>query len=169
MTLPLSKMKHPPISDIQDDFLFVVGGERYARPRIVAEFLSATISVITSVDYSTSEYIVGTEDLASQFQLFLSLWQGSTIRVGRSTCEFFLRLSSELGNLSLCQLVLVTFHGNFSVDQICDLCGDFSIGHIASQFHCLKTPKLETIPISMLSYFLSHPSLRISREDALCS
>jgi hypothetical protein len=169
VTLRATAMKNIGIRNIEGDFVFIVGGERYACPRIIAEFLSSRISLLGSVDPSNSEYVVETEDLSKQFKFFLSLGQGSTVRVAHAAFRFLLRISSELGNSELCETLLDNSHGYFSVREIFYLCGDFSIGHLASQFHQFDISEFDSIPLSTLSYILSDDSLRISSEDALYS
>jgi hypothetical protein len=162
-------MNHVRINDVQDDFVFIVGDERHRCPPIISEILSPRIGILRCIDASTAEYVVETKDLEHQFRLFLSLGQGSAIRVNRRNCGLFLRLSAELGNSAFCESVLDQLHGIFPARLIFQLCGDFSIRHLAARFHEIQPSTLDTIPVSALFDILSHNSLKLSNEDSLCS
>jgi hypothetical protein len=89
MCLDSAAMKNILIGKIQGDFTFVVGGQRYECPAILAEFLSPRLCLSHSVDPSIVEYIVETPDLNDQFKLFMSLGSGSPIGVTQWTFLFF--------------------------------------------------------------------------------
>jgi hypothetical protein len=55
-------IKNIVLEQIQEEFLFVVGGQRYKCPRIVAEFLSPRVLLSHSVDPSIAEYVAETSD-----------------------------------------------------------------------------------------------------------
>jgi hypothetical protein len=91
--LSSSGIKNIRAADIQQDFVFIVGCERYVCPRILADFLSQKVSQLHLVESPITEYVVEIEDLNQQLSLFLSLGQGSSIHLDEINSPFFLSLS----------------------------------------------------------------------------
>jgi hypothetical protein len=111
-------MKNIITNKIQENFEFVVGGQRSKCPGILAEFLSPRLCLSRSVDPSISEYVAPNRYSNDEFQLFLSLGSGSTIRVTKANLEFFLSLSREFGNSTLdISLMTVTVYVTSSVSR----------------------------------------------------
>jgi hypothetical protein len=70
-------------ANIQEDFDFFVGGQKYSCRRVLVEFLSARVSPSHSVDPSIAEYFVETSDLNDQVQFFLSVDEAmSSLAIG---------------------------------------------------------------------------------------
>jgi hypothetical protein len=162
------------LEQIQEDFQFVVGDQRYKCPRILAEFLSPRVCLSHSVDPSIAEYVFETSDSNEQFQFFLSLGSASRIRVSRANLDFFLCLSREFGNSSLYISLVKHFDGQIIDFKIPDsttlgLFDDDLIGRISSNFCRLTESELKGIPISVLFHILSNHLLKISSEDELFS
>jgi hypothetical protein len=78
---------------VHDDFTFIAGDERYGCPGTLARLLSPKISSQQMVDPSFTEYVLETEDWNHQFPLFLTLAQGSRIRVPEESVEFFFSIA----------------------------------------------------------------------------
>jgi hypothetical protein len=160
------------IDGIQEDFVFVVGGQGDKCPRMMAEFLSPRVCLSHLVDPSIAEYVVETPDSNAEFDSFMSLGAGSTIRVTEANRDFFLSLSGELGNSNLYISLMEDFDSDSIPSQIhnssnLDLFSEDLIGRIATDFSGLTSSQLEAIPVSVLFHILSHDSLMISSEDDL--
>jgi hypothetical protein len=160
------------IDDIQEDFVFVVGGQSYKCPRVRAEFLSPRLCLSHSVDPSITEYVDQNSDFNDEFRLFLSLGSGSIIRVPKVRVDFFLSLSREFGNSDLYLSLLGHFDRDFIYSQrhdsiTLDLFSADLIGRISSNFSGLIESELEGIPVCVLFPILSHHFLIILREDDL--
>jgi hypothetical protein len=162
------------VDKIQEDFEFVVGGERYKCAPIIAEFLSPRVGRSHSVDPSIAEFIVQKPDSNDEFRLFISLGSGSTIPVTKANLDFFLSLSQEFDNSTL----YISLLEHFDIDFICsqlhdsttlDLIGEDLIGRVSSNFSELIVFRFDTIPVSVLFHILSHHLLQISSEDSLFS
>jgi hypothetical protein len=69
VSLSSAAIKNIVLYQIQEDFEFVVGGQRFKLPRILAEFLSPRVCLSDSVDTSIAEYVVDTSDSNNQFKL----------------------------------------------------------------------------------------------------
>jgi hypothetical protein len=174
LCLSSAAIKNIIIGKIQEDFEFVVGGQGYKCPRIIAEFLSPRVSLSHWLDPSIAEYVVSTPDSNDEFKLFLSLASCSTIPVSKANLDFFLSLSRELGNSDLYISLMKHFDSDFICSQLhdstaLDLFSDDLIGCISSKFSGLARSELEGIPVSVLFHILSHDLLMISSEDDLFS
>jgi hypothetical protein len=172
--LSSTAMKNIVIGKIQEGFEFFVGGRKHGCPCLLSEFLSPRICLSHSVDPSISEYVVQNRYSNDEFQLFMSLGSGSTIRVTKANLELFLCLSREFGNSDLYISLLEHFDNDFLCSQIhdlttLDLLSDDLIGRISSNFYVLAWSQLDEIPVSVHLYFLSHNLLKISSEDDLFS
>jgi hypothetical protein len=82
------------INKIEEDFVFLVEGQAYKCPRVIAVFLSLRACLSQFIDPSIAEYVVETRDLNDAFKLFMSLGSGSTIPVTQASLSFFLSLES---------------------------------------------------------------------------
>jgi hypothetical protein len=161
-----SALRNIGIDDIQEDFAFIVGDDTCYCPRFIARLLSRRILLQHSTDASISEWQIETEDrLGTEFPLFSSLGQGSTIEVHPKNRRFLRSISRELDNSDLLSLFL----GHRGVHKVCTHLDDDALPFIASQFYELKKSELDRIPLSTLYHILSHPSLTISSEIALYS
>jgi hypothetical protein len=136
--------------------------------------LSPRVGLSHSVDPSISEYVVQNRYSNDEFQLFLTLGSGSTIRVTQANLEFFLSLSREFGNSTL----YISLMEHFDNDVICsqiqdstpvDLHSEGLIGRISSNFCGLTWSELDVIPVSVFFHILSHDFLIVSSEDDLFS
>jgi hypothetical protein len=163
----LSRMRTVWVNDVEDDFVFLVGDKRYDCPRIIPELLCPTTSVQHSVDPSITQYIVETNQVNEDFELFQSLCAGSAIRVTDANRAFFLSLSREFGNSCIPLSILRHFHTSYPVGQIYDHFGDCSLPFLASQFCELTWSELDNIPASALYHILSQTMLKLTSEDSL--
>jgi hypothetical protein len=172
--LSFATIKNIILGRIQEDFEFVVAGQRYKCPRIVAELLSPRVCLSHAVDQSIAEYFVEASDSSDQFDLFMSLGSGSTISVTKANVDFFLCLSREFGNSNVHISLLEHFASDVLGSQIpdwstLDLFSEALIGRISSKFSGLTRSELDAIPVSVLFSILSHHLLKISTEDDLFS
>jgi hypothetical protein len=162
-------LKHIAVNDLQNDFRFIVDGCTYPCLRSIAEFLSPRISRQRATDPSIAEYVVETRDWHDQFQLFLSLGQGSTIHVDQTNRRFLLSLSQELGNSDLYSSLLKPIPDDSRLGEIYDLSYEDAIPFIARQFYTLTSSTLNGFSMASLYSILSHESLCILNEDSLYS
>jgi hypothetical protein len=174
LALSWSGMKNINVNDARPDFVFVVDGVRYDCPRLVAQFLSPTVCFLHSVDVSNPEYMIGTKDPNDQFQLFLSLGQGSSIQVASANYPFFLSVARELSNSDLYTRILNNCHLDFVLGELGDpdfltFFSDSFIGTLASAFYHLNSSELDHISVFTLYHILSHNLLQLSSEDSLYS
>jgi hypothetical protein len=86
------------IDDIQEDFVFLVGEQKFSCPAPIARVVSRQICLQHSIDTSISEYVVQTKDGKDQFASFLSLFSGAAIQVTAANRPFLFSLSRELRN-----------------------------------------------------------------------
>jgi hypothetical protein len=63
----------------------------------VPSILSSRVCLSHSVDPSIAEYFVETSDFNDEFQFFMSLGSGSTIRVTKANVDFFCLFVTEIG------------------------------------------------------------------------
>jgi hypothetical protein len=167
-------IKNIVVDQIQEEFEFVVRGQRYKCPHIIAELLSPRVCLSHSVDQSIAEYFVEASDSNDQFQFFMPLGSGSRIRVAEANRDIFLCLSREFGNSNL-HISFLEHSDNYLIgSQIpdsttLDLFSDDLIGRNSSTFFMLTRPALDVIPVSVVFHILSHHWLKISTEDDLFS
>jgi hypothetical protein len=137
--LSSAAIKNIVLNQIQEEFEFVVGGQRYRCPHFIAEFLSPRVCISHSVDPSIAEYVVEASDSNDQFRLFLTLGSRSTIRVTKANLNFFLSFSREFRNSNLYVSLLKHFYSHFLGSQIpgsttVGLYSENLIGRISSKF-----------------------------------
>jgi hypothetical protein len=167
-------MKNTRVNDAPSYFIFVVDGVRYDCPPLMAQFLSRTVCFLYSVDASITEHMIETKDHNDQFQLFLSLGEGSELHVEYANCPFFLSVARELGNSDLYTRILDTCHLDFVLRELRDpdflaFFSDSFIGTLASAFYQPNSSEIDHISVSTLYRILSHNLLQLSSEDSLYS
>jgi hypothetical protein len=167
IALSLAGTKDPIIGDVQGAFVFVVGGERFNCSRIVAQFLSQRICNSHRIDPSITEYVIDTLDLKEEFKLFLSLSEGSTVRVDEGMARSFVALCGELDNSGLCIPLLKHFQSDIGLAHICTFGDESLLDSVASQFTKFSRSDLDNIPLPALYHILSLDSLVIEGEDWL--
>jgi hypothetical protein len=154
-------------NDITQDFTFIVGDMHYNYPWIIAHFLSPKVRRLHSVDRTITEFVIETEDINQQFELFASLAQGSTVQVERVDYPFWLSLCFELDRwdlyLSLSLLRLVSQISGAELSLSVSL-----LSFISSHFSEFSLSALNELPVSVLSVIISQNSLQITSEDTLC-
>jgi hypothetical protein len=169
-SLDLAVFKNVGVDDIQEAFVFIVDSQKYSCPRIIARLLSRRLLLQHSIDASISEYAVETKDLQNEFQIFMSLVGDGTIRLTPMNRPFLFSLSRELDNSDIFSSFLRCFHGDLSAQDLCTVLDrDDALAFLASEFYKFDNTELDQIPLSTLYHILSHPWLKISREDSLYS
>jgi hypothetical protein len=144
-------MRNIVLDQIQENFVFVVGDQRYECPHIIAEFLSVRVCLSHSVDPSIAEYFFEMPDVNDQFQLFISLGCGSTIPI-----FFFVCLVN-----SVIQAFIIHFWNILTVI--------FSIRKSLIRPPLVSLVRILLVVFPLLFHILSHHSLKISTEDDLFS
>ena len=85
-----------PIYNYQQDFLFIVNGEKYMTNKFVADLLSNKISKIHQIDPTSSEYFITTHHKGN-FKHILDLLEFNLINIDESEIEFITEIIDELG------------------------------------------------------------------------
>jgi hypothetical protein len=169
LTLSAAVTMNSITNDVQGEFTFIVDSERFSCPLIVAEFLSRRICNARKVDASITEYLVQTSDVAKQFQSFLSLGEGPTIRVDHGMSPVFVSLCRELNNPELCASLLKHFQTEIRFEPTYAQDDEGFLSFIASQFYKFSTSDLDNIPLQILYHILSQDPLVLVSDDWLCS
>jgi hypothetical protein len=99
-------------------FKFILGSSHYQIPSFVADFLSKKISSLHEQDPTFDVYEVITSDPLGLFPKFLSLGRGRKLEIDDSNVEFFSRLSQELENPELLDLITARFSGELNVQTV---------------------------------------------------
>jgi hypothetical protein len=176
LSLSSGGMKNVGRDVLQEDFVFVVGPTRFTCSWVVANFLSPMVHRMRFIDPSINSYVVETKASYDQFQLWLSLGQGSSVAVDKCDPLAMVSLSRELGNSELCHSLLNHFQDDglssrsvfpISDPSFIDFSSEQSITDISSHFHELDSNLLDLISFSTFYQLLSQNSLRIASEDSL--
>jgi hypothetical protein len=165
-------------SKFENDFAFIVGGDRHACPSFIAAFLSPRIGRLQASDPNFCELEIQTADPGGQFGEFVSLGRGGGICLTDANVDFFVSIAGELENLELYWLLSDKIDDRTTVSSFCDRFHDFRffesgliseevISFIASHFHEIEESFLIGLPISTLALVLSQDSLRLWSEDSL--
>jgi hypothetical protein len=165
-------------SKFENDFTFIVGGDRHTCPAFVAAFLSPRICRLQAMDPSFCEIEITTADVHSQFGDFLSLGRGCSVLMTDSNSEFFISIAGELENFELYWELSGDLGSDVPVASFCDrfqdsaffespLISEEVISFIASHFSEISESFLIGLPISTLALVLSQDSLHLSSEDSL--
>lgn len=85
-----------PIYNYQQDFLFIVNGEKYMTNKFVADLLSNKISKIHQTDPTSSEYFITTHHKGN-FKHILDLLEFNLVNIDESEIEFITEIIDELG------------------------------------------------------------------------
>jgi hypothetical protein len=165
-------------SQFENDFAFIVGGERHECPRFAAAFLSPRIARLQSSDPSFCEFEIKTADRCGEFGDFLSLGRSGSVSVTSENIDFFVSIAGELENSELYLLLRGSVGDSATVSSFWDRFQDSGffesplissdvISFIASHFCDFDRSFLRRLPISTLILVLSHESLTIASEDLL--
>jgi hypothetical protein len=174
VSLSATGIKNAVIDDIHEDFTFIVREMCWTCPRSIARFFSPTVFLLHSIDASIAEYAVQHEDCEDLFDSFMSVTQGSSVSVAEDNGDVFLSFAQKLGNVAIYCSLLDRFHPNFrDARRMQDLdflpsCTIGAIEFLSSHFYELTSSELDIIPSSVFYHIISHDSLTISSEDALC-
>jgi hypothetical protein len=160
----------------ENDFVFVVGDNRYRCPCIIAEFLSPRISSLRSQDASIQEFYVETADPHHSFATFLSLGCGHKIVLRKDNSDFVRSVSHELWNFELfgkalengkghteANDLLVALHVASGLSENCDA----QVTGVASHFHEFSASDFDDLSFSVLEAIVNNGSLLLESEDLL--
>jgi hypothetical protein len=158
-----------------NDFEFIVGDARYRCPWFVAAFLSHRIAKLRSADNTICEIQIETNDTKHEFERFISLGRGESIKFSRDTLEFYTSLSQEPENEELLSVVCcvpdeITIKNviprlrhkrplHFETSK--------EIDFIASHFVEVDKSDLKGLDESIFGLILSSDKLKIKSEDWL--
>jgi hypothetical protein len=169
-------MRNIATSRNDNDFVFIVGDDRYECPWFVADFLSPKVSRLHSSDASINEFKIETSDPTHQFGEFVSLGRGSPVCVTKSNRSLFISLACELCNSELYFLIVDPTIENLTVSSFCTefvhpiFYDDFperAIDFLASHFNEFDSSFLNNLSVSTLCRILSYQSLQLDHEDSL--
>jgi hypothetical protein len=157
-----------------NDFTFIVDGNRHDCSWFVAAFLSPRIGRLHRTDGSLNEFVVVTGDPHGYFDDFVSVGRGAPLSLTPANREFLLAIAAELENFELYWLIREEFERDkLDYLKICefdaiDAAPERVITSIASHLSEFERPFLSRLPHSTLEAVLSHDSLRVESEDWLC-
>jgi hypothetical protein len=174
--LTAAGLLHIATAKSENDFTFVVGRRTYSCPWFLADFLSPKVGRLHMLDPSVNRFEVQTLDPGRHFPEFLLLAQGLCLQLTENNRPFLASLACELGNYELffavsdpvVESTLSEFTRFFETTDFGDYLSEQAVEFIAGHFFALDNCFLGTIPVPSLHRVLSHPSLRVGSDDALC-
>jgi hypothetical protein len=167
-----------PFNEDSTPFVFMVGTQKYACHRYIADFLSPRIGDLHRSDPSLSEYIINTEDKFNLFKFFLTLAEGQSIEICPESIGFWSALCHELGNAEIYEKISESLDHDLSIENALSrvefrisLDQDISseIQFIASHFSDFPISSLKMLSLELLSGILSHSNLIVLSDDWLCA
>jgi hypothetical protein len=161
--------------DALNDFEFIVGDAHYDCPWFVAAFLSHRIANLRSVDNTVCEIQIKTKDPKREFQRFLSLGRGESIKISRDTLEFYESLSEELENEELAfvacggleEITIKNVVGRLRHQRRLHFETWKEVEFITSNFTEIHKSELKGLDESIFGLVLSSDKLKIKSEDWL--
>jgi hypothetical protein len=98
--------------NLEPDFTFIVGEDRYTCPWFVAAFVSPKVCSLHSTDVTHNKLEIATKDLRKEFSNVISLGYGSTLSVRKENRSFLLSIARELNNYEIYFSVADCFETN---------------------------------------------------------
>jgi hypothetical protein len=177
-TLKLSAngLKNIPPFEPGDVFHFLVGGDTYDCPFVVAAFLSPNVAQLRLIDKTQDELVINARDENRLFESFLLLGRGHELSVSASTATFFGSVCEELGNVELLSMIWDDFGGSLDVRSCIsrlrllrslDGTRKREVDYLASHFHELSPTDFSQLEVEDLYEILSQDSLKLLSEDCL--
>jgi hypothetical protein len=161
----------------EDDFVFIVGDERYSCPSFVAEFLSPRISSLRSQDITIDEFSITTADPNHQFDLLLSIGFGREVSFSETGLSFVRSVCGELLNYELfAQTLKQEECPQHRQDELkarlaflsgCDGGSELEVGVLASNFYQFSVSDFAKLSLSVLEAILSDSRLVAQDEDSV--
>jgi hypothetical protein len=162
---------------IKKDFAFIVGGERYCCPCLIAEFLSPRVASERSQDITIQEFSLETEDPDHYFPILLSLAYGRKVSVNSEAKTFIRSVSAELLNGELFESTFeragkiegaelkarLEFWSRTNGNCNCES----EVPVVASHFYEFSVSDFDDLSPSLLRVILSDEALVLRDEDSL--
>jgi hypothetical protein len=173
----MTALGNVPQSQALNDFRFLVGGAVYDCPWYVADLISPVIAHLHQSDPTLDGFLVETVDDDRYFKYFLALGRGEDLPLNDRSVPFFLALAKELGNSDVYYSVLESSGDLSKVSQTLaslkigsdfSLCPDPELEFLGRHFFELPKEILSQLSIAQLHKVLTHESLKVASEDALC-
>jgi hypothetical protein len=158
-----------------NDFIFIVGDNRYSCPSCVASFLSPRICHLQMTDPTLREFYIETNDPTNLFPKLLRLCYGSSFRVCASI-SFFERILIELWNRELYEQIFGNFESNLTILNVLDRIKilfsmnesyEREIEFCSSHFYEIDLTSIFSMPFEIVSNILSKESLQLKDEESL--
>ncbi|OHT15492.1 F5/8 type C domain containing protein [Tritrichomonas foetus] len=163
---------------LHNDFTFKVGEKSYSCNRILASFISPTISQILSTDPLCDYFVIDFEDKENLFNNVMKMINGEVIDVNASNYDFLLLVAAKLGNKEMeDDLSLMSFSENHVTyhnairrlisKSALGLCYDCEANFIATHFCEYQFDDLNKLKDHELETIISKDSLKIEDESWL--
>lgn len=164
--------------NLENDFTFQLGDKSYQCNKILASFISPTISQILASDPLCNTFTIDVEDNQNLFENIITLIHGDIIEINSSNYDPLLLIASKLGNQEMEEdLSSMSFSGNHITfhNAIRRFISKSSIGinvesetkYIASHFSEYHINELNKLTDDHLELILSQSNLKIEDESWL--
>jgi hypothetical protein len=176
LRLSANGLKNIPPFEPGDMFHFLVGGETYDCPFVIAAFLSPKIARLRLIGKIQDELVINTQDENRLFDPFLSLGRGNELSVSVSAATFLTSVCGELGNVELLSMIWDDLGGSLDIRSCIsrlrllrsmDGTRQTEIEYLASHFHELSQSDFSRLEVEDLREILSQDSLKLLSEDGL--
>jgi hypothetical protein len=176
VSLSAKGLQNLPMSQYDNSFTFIVGGNRYSCPLVFAHFLSPRLCHLHTGDSTIRELEIETEDPHGYFSKVLSLGRGETIELVEDQKSFIQSIGAEFSNPELSFLSFLTISDDLSVETICSRLHSLSESgsthtaeseFAASHFYEFSVSDCRSLGFPVLYSILSSPNLILHSEDSL--
>lgn len=164
--------------NLDNDFTFKIGKKSYKCNRILASFISPTISQILTTDPLCDTFTIDVEDEQNFFENIMNLINGEIVEINTSNYYIMQLFASRLGNQEmeedLSSMSLsgshITFHNSirrYISKSSIGINSENEIRYIASHFSEYQRSELNKLSDDDLELILSQPNLKIEDETWL--
>jgi uncharacterized protein YifE (UPF0438 family) len=150
---------------IEKEFAFVIDGNRYCCPCLLAEFLSPRVAALRSQDVTVREFSLETKDPNGYFGTVLSLAYGREVSVNDEEKRFVRSVRAELKASELFEATLDG--GEIKGDEMkarveflsrTDGDCEFDVSVVASHFYEFSVSDFHSLSVSAAVYNLACPN-----------
>jgi hypothetical protein len=163
-------------NNYENDFAFIIGGDEYVCPAVIADSLSPRVSSLRMADGSIMEFRLEKEDPDHLFSRILSIGYGHEVEFRKDEVRFVRSICRELLNS---ELFALTFEGTESevgseglVSRLellsnVEEASSEDVKMMASNFHRFSATDLDEMSVEVLEVILSLENLVLKDEDSL--
>lgn len=166
-------------SVLRDDFSFIIGDRKVTCDRVIANFISPSVSNIHSSDPTVDHFLVSTSDESTAFSLIESLVTSGEATFSLDHSSVVSDVLHQLGNQSLVAEIFNNFtRSEYETESILEdlqFWGNFGelnknmVNFAASHFYELQNSIETNFPLTILTHVLSSPKLVVVSESSLFS